>query len=72
MSLSYRAYRLKRRFGCKHDGGSVAADISEGDGGDAYQVEWCRRCGAYRFCHDPWGHRPRFGEWRIPSRWWDR
>lgn len=71
MSLSYVAYKAKRRFGCQHPLGSVTADILEGDS-NARQVQWCRRCGAYRFVFDPFGLRPREGEWRIPSRWWDR
>ena len=34
MSISYQLYRLKRRFGCKHNPSHVTADILEGDGGD--------------------------------------
>jgi hypothetical protein len=70
MSLRYELYRFKRRFGCKHNPTHVTADILEG--GAESQVQWCRDCGAYRFVFDPWGQRPRIGDWSIPSKWWSR
>ena len=69
--LSYFRYRLKRRYGCKHPGDVVVADITEGGYGNT-QIQWCRRCGAYRFGFDVWGRRPHYDDWRIPSRWWDQ
>jgi hypothetical protein len=74
-SLSYIGYRLKRRYGCQHDPSRVVADILEGDFHTPHTqaaVEWCRRCGAYRRLFDVYGQKPRYGEWRISSRWWDR
>lgn len=53
---------------CKHRGEQVAADIADGDLAKLdTQVQYCRRCGAVRFCD---GAGLAIGYWRRPEPAW--
>jgi hypothetical protein len=58
---------LQRR--CNHPSPAVRADIMEGDD-QTRRLQWCLRCGAYRFQYIIGPSAARVGEWKEPRATW--
>lgn len=58
---------LQRR--CTHASASVRADILEGED-QTRMLQWCLRCGAYRFVHVVGPAAARVGDWHAPRATW--
>lgn len=54
---------------CPHDDRDVLADIHSGDLKDQ-RVQYCRRCGSYRFVRVIGPAAARVGEWERPRPLW--